>query len=87
MGPETGFLRMASLVPAPAAESTMTNSFFDPLEDDEDDLPLASRPARPPRKREDGGDSVGAYVSAKQVKSILVNAGVQWFLSRIRCTR
>lgn len=31
--------------------------------------------------------SVGAYVSAKQVKSILVNAGVQWFLSRIRCTR
>jgi ATP-dependent Zn protease len=31
----------------------MTNSFFNPSEDDEDDFPLASRPARATRQRED----------------------------------
>ena len=31
----------------------MTDPFFDPLEDDEDDFPLASRPARATRQRED----------------------------------
>jgi hypothetical protein len=31
----------------------MTNSFFDPLEDDEDDFPLANRPSRTTKPRED----------------------------------